>query len=125
MRSLDLDVNIDELHKLNKFIEDIIQKKDFQIDLIIEEVFANIVSYSETDFIRVNAEFVDSTLTVEFIDNGIEFNPLLKEDPKTPDNIEDAEIGGVGIVLIKKMADELDYHYLNGENHLKIVKKVE
>ena len=64
-------------------------------------------------------------LTIVFIDNGIEFNPLLKENPDFPDNIDDANIGGLGIYLTKQMADDLHYEYKNGENHLKIIKKVE
>ncbi|MER2014226.1 MAG: ATP-binding protein, partial [Methanobrevibacter sp.] len=65
------------------------------------------------------------TLTMEFIDNGFEFNPLLKEDPVLPDNLDEAQIGGLGIFLTKELADELEYHYENGENHLIIIKKVE
>jgi anti-sigma regulatory factor (Ser/Thr protein kinase) len=70
-------------------------------------------------------EYDNPTLTIEFIDNGIEFNPLLNENPNLPDTIEDAEIGGLGIFLSKELADELEYDYINGENHLKIIKKVE
>ena len=118
-------MDINELYRLNEFINDLIQKEDFQVDLILEEVFANIVEYSESKYIDIYADFKNPTLTVEFVDNGIPFNPLLKEDPELPDNIDDAKIGGLGIFLTKEMADEIDYHYINGENHLKIVKKVE
>ena len=68
-------------------------------------------------------EYKKPTLTLEFIDNGIEFNPLLKECT-LPDNIDEAKIGGLGIHLTKEMADELDYQYMNNENHLKIIKTV-
>lgn len=125
MNSLKLNVDQNELYTLNNFIEKIIKKKDVQVDLIIEEIFINIVNYSNSDFIIVNTDFKDSILTLEFIDNGIQFNPLLKEDPNISDNIDDAQIGGLGIFLTKEMADEIDYHYINGENHLRIIKKVE
>ena len=125
MRSINLNVNIKELYKLTDFIHETILKEDLQVDLIVEEVFANIVNYSKTEFITVNVEYINPTLTIEFIDNGIEFNPLLKENPTPPNNIDDADIGGLGIFLTKEMADELVYHYLNGKNHLKIIKKVE
>jgi len=125
MNFLKLDMDINELYRLNEFINDLIQKEDFQVDLILEEVFANIVEYSKSKYIDIYADFKNPTLTVEFVDNGIPFNPLLKEDPELPDNIDDAKIGGLGIFLTKEMADEIDYHYINGENHLKIVKKVE
>lgn len=122
MNSINLDMDINELYKLNDFIHGIISKNDFQLDLIIEEVFVNIVSYSNGDFVNVVAEYENQTLTVEFIDNGIEFNPLQKEDAKLPDNIEDAQIGGLGILLTKRIADDISYDYVNGENHLKIIK---
>lgn len=125
MKSINLNKDLNEVYTLTEFIEKIIQKKDFQIDLMLEEVLVNIVNYSKCEYITVNAEFENSILTVEFIDNGTAFNPLLKEDPKFPDCIEDAEIGGLGIYLTKKLADELEYNHINDENHLKIIKKVE
>lgn len=125
MNSITLKPEITELYVLNDFILNELGEKDIQVNLIVEEVFVNIVDYSKTDFIIVNAEFIKPILTIEFIDNGIEFNPLLKENPPLPDDIDEAQIGGLGIFLTKEMADELDYHYINGENHLKIIKKVE
>ncbi|MBR4448207.1 ATP-binding protein [Methanobrevibacter sp.] len=125
MNSITLKPEICELYSLNEFILNELGEKNIQVDLIVEEVFVNIVDYSKTDFIIVNAEFRKPTLTVEFIDNGIEFNPLLKENPPLPDDIDEAQIGGLGIFLTKEIADELDYTYVNSENHLKIIKKVE
>ncbi len=122
MNFLRLNMDINELYRLNEFINGLIQKENLQVDLILEEVFANIVQYSNSKYIDVYADFENQTLTVEFVDNGIPFNPLLKEDPELPDNIDDAQIGGLGIFLTKEMADELDYQYINGENHLKIMK---
>ena len=125
MNSITLKGKLDELYALNEFILNILPQENLQVNLIVEEIFVNIITYSKTDFIKVNAEFDAPTLTLEFIDNGIEFNPLLEEDPKTPDNIDEVEIGGLGIFLTKQIADEISYEYTNGENHLKIIKKVE
>lgn len=125
MSSISLKKELKELYKLNEFIISILNKENLQVNLIAEEIFVNIVKYSNAEFIMVNGSFENQTLTLEFIDNGIEFNPLKKENPKRPSNIDDAEIGGLGIFLSKEMSDELDYQYLNGENHLKVVKKVE
>ena len=125
MNSITLKPELNELYTLNEFISNKLGKENFQVNLIVEEIFANIVSYSNTEFITVNVEYDNPTLTIEFIDNGIEFNPLLNENPNLPDTIEDAEIGGLGIFLSKELADELEYDYINGENHLKIIKKVE
>lgn len=124
MSSISLKPKLTDLYKLNQYIFNILKKEDFQVNLIVEEIFVNIVKYSNPQFITVEASFEDQILTLEFIDDGFEFNPLKKENPKFYDNIEDTEIGGLGIYLTKEMADELDYQYVNGENHLKIIKKV-
>lgn len=125
MNSITLKPEIQELYTLNEFISNELQEENLQVNLIVEEIFVNIVNYSQTDFIRVNVEFKNPELTIEFIDNGVEFNPLLKKTPDLPENIEDAKIGGLGIFLTKEIADNLKYQYQNGENHLKIIKNVE
>lgn len=125
MSLLELDVDIKELHVLNEFINNIIGKTDIKVDLILEETFVNIVNYSNSDYINVNADFYNQILTVEFIDNGTPFNMLLERNPEFPDSIDEAQIGGLGIYLTKQMADGITYQYINNENHLKITKKVE
>ena len=125
MSSITLKCELTELYTLNEFILNELPEENIQVNLIVEEIFVNIVKYSQTEFIIVNAEYENSTLTLEFIDNGKEFNPILKENPPLPDNIDEAQIGGLGIFLTKQLSDEIDYHYVNGENHLKIIKKVE
>ena len=125
MNSITLKPEINELYALNEFILEEIGKKDVHVMLIVEEILVNIIDYSKTDFIIVNAEFMEPTLTIEFIDNGIEFNPLLKENPPLPDNIDEAQIGGLGIFLTKELVEDLDYHYIDGENHLIITMTVE
>ena len=125
MNSITLKPELSELSNLNEFILNELAQDNLKVNLIVEEIFVNIVNYSKTSFITVNVEFNEPILTLEFIDNGIKFNPLLKEDPNFPDNIDEAQIGGLGIFLTKKLSDELNYHYSNGENHLKIIKKVE
>jgi len=124
MNTITLKPEITELYTLTEFITKEIGEKNFQINLIAEETFVNIVNYSKTEFIKVNVEFENNSVTLEFVDNGFEFNPLLKENPTAPNTIDEAEVGGLGIFLTKEIADELDYHYENGENHLKITKNV-
>lgn len=125
MSSINLKPELKELYTLNEFILNKLPHEDLQVNLIVEEVFVNIVEYSDADFIKVNAIYENSTLTLDFIDNGIKFNPLLQEEHKVPSNIDEAEIGGLGIFLTKEMADRLEYDYIDGENHLKITKIVE
>ncbi|WP_296879174.1 ATP-binding protein [uncultured Methanobrevibacter sp.] len=124
MTSITLKPELSQLNTLNQFISNELGKENLQVNLIVEEIFVNIINYSKTDIITVNVEFDDNTVTLEFIDNGIEFNPLLTEDPETSDNIDEVKIGGLGIFLTKQMSDDMSYEYKNSENHLKIVKNV-
>lgn len=125
MSSIILKPKLTELYTLNEFILNELQEENLHVNLIVEEVFVNIVKYSKADFIKVNVEYKNETLIMEFIDNGIEFNPLLKEKHDLPKDIDEAQIGGLGIFLTKQISDELYYNYIDGENHLKIIKKVE
>lgn len=125
MNSITLKPELNELYTLNEFILNELPHEDLQVNLIAEEVFVNIVEYSKTEFVKVNVEYKEPALTLEFIDNGIEFNPLLKGNPKTPQTIDDTPIGGLGIFLTKESADEIEYQYVNNENHLKIIKKID
>lgn len=125
MKTLKLKTKLSELYTLNNYIHKELGKENLQLDLIIEEIFVNIVNYSKTEFIIVKLEYSPkSRVIIEFVDNGIEFNPLLKDDPKMVDNIDDAEIGGRGIYLVKNLADEVEYYRENDENHFKIIKNV-
>ena len=61
---------------------------------------------------------------MEFVDDGVEFNPLSTNSPKLPENIDEAKIGGLGIHLVKNLVDEMYYEYKDNENHLTIIKYV-
>lgn len=124
MNHIELNPSINELTRLNEFIHGEVSNIGYDIDLIVEEVFVNIVNYSNCTYIKVNVECKDLVLKMEFIDDGIQFNPLESESPDSPNTIDEAEIGGLGIHLVKNLTDELNYVYENNENHLTIIKKV-
>lgn len=124
MNSLKLKVELEQLYNLNEFIKEHYPNQDITLKLVVEEIFVNIVNYSNAEYIIVNIE-ANNDLTIEFVDNGIQFDPTLKEDPETPKNLDETQIGGLGIILVKNYADEIIYTYENNENHLKIIKKVE
>ncbi len=124
MNHIELNPSINELTRLNEFIHGEVSNIGYDIDLIVEEVFVNIVNYSNCTYIKVNVECKDFVLKMEFIDDGIQFNPIESESPDSPNTIDEAEIGGLGIHLVKNLTDELNYVYENNENHLTIIKKV-
>ena len=126
MSSIKVESKLDELYRVNEFVNNCIHQENMEIDLIVEEIFVNITQYSKSNYTIVNTVFNESTglLTLEFVDDGNQFNPLEKDDPVKPDSIEEANVGGLGIHFIKNLADKVEYEYVNNENHLKIAKKV-
>ena len=103
------------------------EKARFQVDIAIEEILVNIVSYAglkEDDGIEVRCEVLENPLRVvmQFLDGGVPFDPLAKEDPDTePEALEERE-GGLGIFLVKQMMDDVAYAYEDGKNILTIHK---
>lgn len=124
MKSIKLTPSINELAKLNDFIHHTVSVNEYEVDLIAEEVFVNIVNYSESSYVLVNVESNDSCFKMEFVDDGIEFDPVKVDCVDFPSDINEAEIGGLGIHLVKSIADEVSYEYTNNENHLTIIKNV-
>ena len=64
------------------------------------------------------------TVEITFIDSGIPYNPLAKEDPDVTLAAKDRQIGGLGIFMVKKSMDDVRYEYKDGQNILTIVKKI-
>ena len=101
----------------------------YQIEVAIEEILVNIVSYaglSEADGVEVRCEVTEDPLrvVVQFLDGGIPFDPLGKGDPDiSPDALMDRE-GGLGIFMVKKMMDDVSYAYEDGKNTLTILKNL-
>ncbi len=102
----------------------------YQIQVAIEEILVNIVSYAqlaEDDHIEVRCEVLDGPLRVvlQFLDGGVPFDPLEREDPDTsPEALMENE-GGLGIFMVKQMMDEVSYAYEGGKNTLTIQKGLE
>ena len=104
-------------------------KEQMAIDVAIDELFGNIAHYAynpDTGYATVLVDVLQDPLSVEitFIDNGKQYDPLAKEDPDTTLSLEDREIGGMGILIVKKSMDAVSYEYKDGKNILTIKKNI-
>ena len=54
--------------------------------------------------------------------NGIPYDPLAKVDPDITHSLEERDVGGVGIYMVKKTMDDISYEYKDGQNILRIKK---
>jgi sigma-B regulation protein RsbU (phosphoserine phosphatase) len=104
-------------------------KMQTAICVAIEEVFVNVAHYAygegEGD-VTFTIDFEEETrnITIQMADKGVAFDPLKKPDPDITLSAEEREIGGLGIFITKKTMDLVTYAYENGENILKMIKKI-
>lgn len=135
MKELTLAATVENIETVTEFVNAQLElmncpiKAQMQIDIAIDELFGNIAHYAyntEVGSATVRVEVSEAPLAViiTFIDNGVPYDPLGKDDPDITLSAEEREIGGLGIYMVKKSMDEITYEYKNGQNILKIKKNI-
>ena len=135
MRELTVDATIENIEKVTDFVNEELEKLDcpmkaqIQIDVAIDELFGNIAHYAYNPNVgpaTIRVEVVEDPMAVvlTFIDHGIPYDPLAKEDPDIKLSAEERKIGGLGIYMVKKSMDEMSYCYSDGKNILVIKKNL-
>ena len=127
-----------ELDHVNDFIHTELDQRrcpkraQNQLDIAVEELFVNIAHYAYPEataenpgMARISCTYSTTppSVTVELADDGIPFDPLAKPDAVLSDNIEEINIGGLGILMAKKSVDEITYERRDESNVVTIVKK--
>ena len=134
MREITLKASLDKLDEVISFVEQMLEELNcpmkfvVQMDVAVEEIFVNIAHYAYPDTegdARIEAgTSEDGLFYVSFSDSGVPYNPLKKPDPDVTLDAEDRPIGGLGIYMVKKSMDRLDYRYENGQNIFTIYKDI-
>jgi len=102
-------------------------KAQTQIDVAIDEIFSNIAYYAyapSAGDVTVRAECGEARpqFTLTFTDSGRPFDPLQKPDPDVAASAEERSVGGLGIYIVKKSMDEVNYARADGKNILTLKK---
>ncbi len=98
-------------------------KRIQEIELVLEEALVNTIKYAYPDDApgKLTLELVQvakNCLRIEIQDHGVPFNPLIQSAPDVDLTLEERPIGGLGILLIKELTDELDWYRKDYMNHL-------
>ena len=91
------------------------------------EIFANIDMYAYGDNkgdVRITMDVIDGTVRIQFTDTGEPFNPLEHVDPDPVDNFKNRRKGGLGIMIVKKICDDVAYKRDKDRNILTIEKEI-
>ena len=135
MKEIVLKAQVDNLYKVLDFVEEELDlrnckaKAKSQILVAVEEIFVNIASYAYERGdgevkIMVSFDADSNVVSIIFIDSGIKYNPIAKEDPDIKLSADKRPVGGLGIYITKKFFDELIYDYKDGKNILTMKKKM-
>ena len=126
----------EQLEPVQRFVEEQIERYDcsarvrFQLDVAVEEIFINIAKYAYRPgqagqaAVRCCVGGDPLQVTIQFQDQGVPFNPLAKEDADITLTAQERQIGGLGILMVKKSMDAVRYSYEDGKNILTIQKNI-
>jgi len=125
---------VDAIRKMSEWLDAAIREMGmteelvFRFDLCANEAVTNIISYAypENSLHEITLELSldGESLSLEIVDDGGPFDPLKHPPHKQPANISEAEIGGLGIDLIRKFMDECRYSRHEGKNSLKMLARL-
>ena len=135
MRELKLPATIDSINRVTDFVDRELEKigcpikNVYQINIAIDELLANISMYayekSGEAIVQYEVERSPAAVVLRFIDSGVPYNPLDKEDPDVTLSAEQRNIGGLGIFMVKQSMDHVSYEYKDRKNIVTIKKIID
>lgn len=135
VKEITVPATLENIRTVTDFINGELEKRNVpeiarvQIDVAIDEIFGNIVQYAYGDregqvTVRTNIEGLRPTMSITFIDDGKPYDPREAPEPDITLEAQLRPIGGLGLFMVKKIMDALDYAYEDGKNVLTIRKAI-
>ena len=131
---IDIVNKLNEVKRVAAFVEELGEELNLPISLImsinlaIEEAVVNIIQYAypkgSTNTINLSAEHKDNELIFVLTDKGTAFAPTQVPEADTSLSAEDRPIGGLGILLFRKIMSEVSYQRIDDENRLEMKKRI-
>ena len=135
MKELTVPATLEQLETVQAFVEGELEqhgcpmKTLLQVSVAVEEIYVNIAHYA------YHPEIGEATIrcavggdplqvTIQFLDSGKPFDPLAKPDADITLSAEERQIGGLGILMVKKTMDDVVYEYKDGCNVLTLKKNI-
>ena len=93
----------------------------YSLKVVTDEIFSNIVYYSGAKTAEILFRNDADRVTLVFQDDGMPYNPMEAEEPDVTAGAEERSIGGLGLFMVKKMAEQVAYEYTDGKNRLTVI----
>ena len=135
MQELTLTATLENIAEATAFVDEQLEaldcpmKAQMQLDIAVDELFGNIARYAYAPgtgdaTLRFEHDAASGMVSLTFIDAGVPYDPLKKDDPDVTLSSQERDVGGLGIFLVKKTMDDMRYEYRDGKNILTILKKI-
>ena len=112
--------------KINAFVGGFDKDKISELDVIIDEMVNNYISYAfegvKKPQLDIGISLSCGVAQLTFTDNGVLFDPLQVDAPDVEGDLSDRPFGGLGISIVKSLADKMTYRVFEGKNRLTIIK---
>ena len=127
----DVEPQVGEVSRLIDWVESccaaegLAEDLTFKLTLALEEAVANVITHAFLGLppphsIKVRLDITAQSVSAEIIDNGRPFDPSVAAPPDLTGPLEGRDPGGLGIHLIRNMADRIEYRREDGQNRLRI-----
>lgn len=120
---------------MRKFVTDVLYSHNIpeievnMMVLAVDEVCANIIIHglqsNPLESVRLNIKFEASGVWFEIVDKGDTFDIVNYNEPNLEDLIKKKNKGGIGIMLVKKIMDDIELQSTSDGNKLRMFKKLE
>ena len=131
--SFEIPADLEQIQKVSEKIEQCMKSHGWaedailDVQLAVEEAVTNAILHGYDGIsgtIAIRIETTPHHIAVEIADDAPAFDPLSVPDPDISGDIEDRQIGGLGIFLIRRVMDEVSYRYEKNKNILVMEKKI-
>ena len=126
-KSFTLHPSMETLAQLEAGIEEFMEEQGISVsqankmNIAVDEIFSNIVSYSGADRAQVLCRIDAKEILVIFRDDGIPYDPLNQATPDLSKPLEERSVGGLGIFMTRRLMSEVAYDYLDGYNQMTLI----
>lgn len=135
VKEITVPATMENIRTVTDFINEELEKYQIpemvrvQIDVAIDEIFGNIVRYAYGEregqvTVRTGIDGERPTASITFIDDGRPYDPRTAPEPDITLEARLRPIGGLGLFMVRKIMDQLDYKYTDGKNVLTIRKVI-
>lgn len=132
---ISVDASTKNLSAVRDFVAEHAQNEGFSEQIVsdlclaVDEAYTNIIKHAykfdSSKKVQVDIKFDAKEVCVSLTDTGKSFDETNYVLPDIPKLIKNKKRGGMGVYLIKKLMDRVDYNISNNENEIKMYKKRE